>query len=105
MTSSIGVQLESTKSSSARHGFGTATRNAQQRVYLSRDHDRSNAGSASPGPGRYAVPSSMGRQTHSKKDSSPSWVFGSGGRFQVEFQHIDNYADVQVWCSAGRNDS
>eukprot|EP00240_Pyramimonas_obovata_P016216 CAMPEP_0118932362 /NCGR_PEP_ID=MMETSP1169-20130426/10006_1 /TAXON_ID=36882 /ORGANISM="Pyramimonas obovata, Strain CCMP722" /LENGTH=302 /DNA_ID=CAMNT_0006875011 /DNA_START=144 /DNA_END=1052 /DNA_ORIENTATION=+ len=90
--SSIGKQGESTKMNDPVFGFGTSTRAGAQRIFLSRDHAKSDFGKCSPGPSVYTGKSAVGRQPESKKENSPSWVFSSEERFR--YDHVDRAAHV-----------
>ncbi|CAG9466556.1 unnamed protein product [Pedinophyceae sp. YPF-701] len=80
-TVSFGPQLLATKSTSPTTKFPSTTRSAAARVYISKDHERAILGSASPGPSKYRAYSSIGSQSVSPRKTSPSFGFGSGGRF------------------------
>eukprot|EP00959_Pyramimonas_sp_CCMP1952_P262366 5486039-Pyramimonas_sp.AAC.1 len=92
LPSSIGKQGESTKLNDPVFGFGTSTRTGAQRIFLSRDHAKSDFGKCSPGPSVYTGKSAVGRQPDSKKENSPSWVFSSEERFK--YDHVERAAHV-----------
>jgi len=83
--SSLSVQVESTKPSASNPGFGSSTRDSEKKVFLSREHEKSQFGSYSPGPATYKQYASVGKQVPSTKASLPTWKFGSEGRFMYDY--------------------
>jgi len=81
--SSLGNQVASAQSSQPIYGMGTSTRDSVQKVFLSDRHSTSQfAGVGSPGPAKYEMKSSFGKQDTSAQETPPSWVFGSNERFR-----------------------
>ena len=92
--SGIGDQTLSSKASLPHYGFGTATRDQVQKVYITSDHNKALFGRGSPGPSTYMLNPAMGKQRlssgpsgysrSSKNQSQPSWVMGKAERFEPD---------------------
>lgn len=82
---SLGVQKESMRSTSPRPVFGTARRSEVQKVYLDDELMKQWYGKESPGPNMYNVPTSIGKQPDSKRESAPTWRQGTEPRFKYDF--------------------
>ncbi|EFJ37724.1 hypothetical protein SELMODRAFT_402263 [Selaginella moellendorffii] len=81
--SSVGKQHESKKGNSPSYSIGIATRQNREKVFLSKEHDKSHFGENSPGPaGNYRVRSSLGHQPNSRNSSASAFKFGSEQRFK-----------------------
>ncbi|KAK9904232.1 hypothetical protein WJX75_007359 [Coccomyxa subellipsoidea] len=74
---SVGRQPVSTKPSKPVVGFTKAQRDASKKMYISPDHDKSNYGVGSPGPGTAAPSRGIGRPQLSTHRSMPAWGFGT----------------------------
>eukprot|EP00217_Crustomastix_stigmatica_P004419 CAMPEP_0183805902 /NCGR_PEP_ID=MMETSP0803_2-20130417/38290_1 /TAXON_ID=195967 /ORGANISM="Crustomastix stigmata, Strain CCMP3273" /LENGTH=295 /DNA_ID=CAMNT_0026050661 /DNA_START=118 /DNA_END=1005 /DNA_ORIENTATION=- len=79
--SSLGLQMTSQRGTAAQFKFGTATRLATQKVYLTHAHEREYLGQHSPAPNAYKLNSSLGVQQSSRNLSAPNFKFGSADRF------------------------
>ena len=93
---SVGVQANSKKSTLPSIGFGSSTRDGQEKVYVSKDHNVALYGKATPGPttalsqtntavGKQFVshgPTGYNRTTL-KCATQPSWALGKAERFPV----------------------
>ncbi len=84
--SSLGKQSETKKQSSQQVKFGTSAR-GENKVYVSRQHEREVLGNQSPGP-KYLLPNSVGPQVTSKNKSASSIKFGSSDRFSEVKQQV-----------------
>ena len=80
----LGPQVSSKKRSPPAYGFGTSNRDQAAKVYISKDHEASTGGRASPGPAVYDYRASVGPQVIGTKESSPLWTFGTEGRFAAQ---------------------
>lgn len=76
----IGRQAFFTKKSSGAVRFGTAGRDAAQKIYLSPEHDKAGGGGASPGPTTASQQPAYGPQRLSHNANAPSWGFTRGTR-------------------------
>jgi len=87
----IGQQVTSQKATLPLYGFGSSTREHQQKVYISAEHEKVSGG---PGEGagfKYSLHPSLGSQVLSygptgyncrvKNGSQPGWVMGKAERF------------------------
>jgi len=85
LSQSVGPQVASTKASSPMPGFGTSNREQMEKLFISQEHEKAQAGNNSPGPCNYKLPEATGgRQTSSKFSSQPSWGFGTSSRWTSE---------------------
>ncbi|GFR43681.1 hypothetical protein Agub_g4789 [Astrephomene gubernaculifera] len=75
--SSLFAQASSLKPTAARARVGTADREHQRRVFVSKGHERESIGAHSPSPAVY----SPNQLASSKVRGTSSWKFGSGDRF------------------------
>ena len=89
---SVGPQLASTKPSSPMAGFGTGSREAQQKLFISNDHQADLIGKQSPGPATYHVPSGVGKQFLGKSPSMPAWGFGTAARWSSDKKALRGHA-------------
>ena len=71
MPSSIAAQIVSTKKSAATPSFGSSTRDNQQKLFLTTDHEKIHYGRHSPGPSIYQATSCFGIQQNARNRSSP----------------------------------
>ena len=88
--SGIGNQADSKKVSLPHFGFGTSTREDQERVFVTQEHNKTLFGRLSPGPSTYTLNPAMGKQHLSyepvgfqrkiRNGSQPSWIFGKSER-------------------------
>jgi hypothetical protein len=60
--SGIGNQADSKKVSLPHFGFGTSTREDQERVFVTQEHNKTLFGRLSPGPSTYTLNPAMGKQ-------------------------------------------
>ena len=83
---SVGPQVASNRSSAPMAGFGASTRQTQNKLYISPEHEKMHYGKQSPGPqsGTYTLPPTVGKQFLSRNASMPSWGFGTASRFTTE---------------------
>ena len=80
--STLGTQSESKRSSAPSYGFGSGTRETQEKVFVSQEHSALAGGnSCSPGPAVYNYRAGVGPQVSDHKESAPQWVFGTDARF------------------------
>ena len=80
MPGAIGPQIEARKKTEPKFGFGSADRNAVAKVYVSKEHSKTDFGKITPGA-IYETKSTFGKQDLSKNRSSSSCSFGSASRF------------------------
>ena len=75
--------VASNKASSPMPGFGASTRQTQDKLYISPEHEKMHFGKLSPGPqsGTYTMPPTVGKQFLSRNKSMPSWGFSTATRF------------------------
>lgn len=79
--STFGDQSVSRRRSAPSYGFGSGTRNGQEKVFVSQEHARLVPGnSVAPGP-QYNLKNSVGTQVDSGNKSAPQWAFGTASRF------------------------
>jgi hypothetical protein len=97
LDASIGPQANGAIASAPLYGFGTSTRDHQQKVFVSAEHNTINDyGKASPGPAApYKLKSGMGAQVQTfgpspyaaggsrgvRNSTQPAWVMGKAERF------------------------
>lgn len=70
-------QASSKKPTAPRTRVGTAGRDQQRKVFVSKGHERESQGAHSPSPNAYSPKHTF----NSKVKSSGGWGFGSGDRF------------------------
>jgi len=80
-SAAVGSQPLSTKANGPCFGFGTSDREGMAKVFLTREHEKVNAGKVSPGPVSYTHQEAIGRQFTSKNPQAPGWKFGSADRW------------------------
>mmetsp|Transcript_8182 Transcript_8182/g.24703 ORF Transcript_8182/g.24703 Transcript_8182/m.24703 type:complete len:256 (-) Transcript_8182:1105-1872(-) len=78
--SALGQQLLSTKDSRPAARIGTSQRAEVDKMFISKGHDRTKCGLASPGPATALHVSAVGNQVQSGRGSSPAFGFGSSHR-------------------------
>eukprot|EP00877_Chromochloris_zofingiensis_P009552 jgi/Chrzof1/4850/Cz15g01160.t1 len=81
----LGEQKESKRSTSPRAVFGTSTRDGQAKVYLDMELMKTYYGKESPPPGSYNMPSALGDQVVSTKESAPGIKIGTSLR-QLDYE-------------------
>jgi len=81
----LGKQADSNKPTLPDFSFGTASRDAESRKFISQEHAKTDYARVSPGPTVCNMKSSMGVQTASTKESAPQWVMGSDQRFRYDY--------------------
>ena len=83
LLASVGPQVASNRASSPMPGFGASTRQTQDKLYISPEHEKMHFGKLSPGPqsGTYTMPPTVGKQFLSRNKSMPSWGFSTATRF------------------------
>ncbi|KAL1500547.1 hypothetical protein AB1Y20_013202 [Prymnesium parvum] len=82
--STFGAQQLSRRKSSPQYGFGSSTREDQQKVFVSQEHASLNVAYAvprSPGPAKYEHRPAVGPQVNGRIRSAPMWRFGEAERF------------------------
>ena len=84
MPQGVGIQVEGTKATQPRFGFGSAGREHVSKVFVSEEHNKSLHGIESPGPFMYRRDPSIGAQHLSQKDNGPKWVFPTADRFKYD---------------------
>jgi len=80
VTSTLGNQLVSSRSSAPLYGFGTSTRENREKVFISTEHAELSNMPLSPGPAKYGALSTLGPQLTDGR-SEPQWVFAKNERF------------------------
>ena len=80
---SVGKQPLSVKRTASSAKFGTGTRDAIKKTFISKEHEKVSYGLNSPGPVTANARSSMGNQTQSVKLSAPGWGFGTEQRIKA----------------------
>ncbi|KAG2483294.1 hypothetical protein HYH03_017841 [Edaphochlamys debaryana] len=75
--SALFAQANSKKPTAPTYRLGTAERERSRAVFVSKAHERENAGKHSPAPNHYSPNSTQS----SKHKAGSSWRFGSGDRF------------------------
>ena len=84
LRASVGPQVSSRFRTQPIAGFGTSKVATQNKLYVSKQHDKMHFGKDSPGPlAKYEIGPSVGRQFHSKDSSQPAWGFGSQDRWHT----------------------
>jgi len=80
---SIGPQVASNRAAAPMPGFGASTRQTQDKLYISPEHEKMHYGKLSPGPqsGSFTLPPTVGKQFLSRNKSMPSWGFSQASRF------------------------
>merc|ERR1712185_473085 len=82
--STFGAQPMSRRRTSPQFGFGSSTREHQDKVFISQEHAALNtAVPRSPGPATYVPRASIGPQVNAQMKSSPLWGFGNSQRFEL----------------------
>jgi hypothetical protein len=86
LSSTFGGQKSSSRRTAPSFGFGAATREVANKVFVSQEHTAlATAGMHSPGPAKYDMPPSIGgTQPEGRKASAPSYGFSKGARFMTE---------------------
>ena len=81
--STFGDQSSSRRRSAPSFGFGSGTRETQEKVFVSQEHAALSTGNVrSPGPAAgYSVRPSVGGQVSSSARSAPQWAFGTSQRW------------------------
>lgn len=79
----LGPQVSSKRATAPSYGFGSGTRETQERVFISHEHASLSSGGVarSPGPAVYSHRPSVGVQVDGAKESAPLWAFGTEERF------------------------
>ncbi|CAM6007632.1 unnamed protein product [Sphagnum balticum] len=85
---SVGKQNESHKITLPSVGFTRCSRDLRQKVFLSKEHDKSHYGENSPGPAIFGQVSSMGNQANSKQMNPPFIRFTKGLRWNPPIDDI-----------------
>jgi len=77
------AQCIAAKKSAPSYGFGSATREQANKLFVSQEHTLiATGGTASPGPAHYLLPASVGgKQPDGRKKDPPTWSFGGADRF------------------------
>ena len=81
MPSSIAAQVVSTRKSAASPSFGSSTRDNQQKLFMTTDHEKIHYGRHSPGPSVYHGTSCFGIQQNARNRSSPMWRMSKSSRY------------------------
>lgn len=76
----VGKQFLSNKQSLPSPKIGTSSRDASNKLFISKEHEKSQFGNNSPGPASGVTVMACGPQKLSVKKSSPSWGFGTSAR-------------------------
>lgn len=86
VTTSIGgKQPDARKIDAPVWTFGGAKREKARKIFVSQAHQKTDFhGVDSPGPGRYDVPTTLGKQADGAISSPPAWLFGSAVRTIME---------------------
>ena len=80
----FGKQVRGNWRSSPEYGFGSCTRDMQDKVFVSSEHARLVGGGVeSPGVGAYSHHPSVGKQVDGAKASSPLFSFGTGAQYMA----------------------
>jgi len=80
----IGKQSTSAKRNAPGFRVGSATRDAEAKVYISEEQSKSNYGAVSPGPNTYPGESALGKQAVSTRNTYPFWGFSNDSRFKYD---------------------
>lgn len=85
-SSTFGSQMSSRRRSAPSFGFGVATREVANKVFISQEHTAlATAGLHSPGPAVYMLPNSVGgKQPDGRRIDPPSYGMGKSSRFMTE---------------------
>ena len=83
---SIASQVQSTKKTASTFSFGSSTRDKQEKIFMTTDHEKIHYGRHSPGPGAYSGKSCFGMQHSARNRSSPMWKMASSARFEYEYE-------------------
>ena len=85
-SSTFGSQKSSRRTTAPAFGFGAATREVANKVFVSQEHTAlATAGMHSPGPAKYLLPASIGgKQPDGRRPDAPSYGFSKGSRFMTE---------------------
>ena len=86
----FGEQCQSKRPSAPAYGFGTASREHANKLYMSKDHAKLSSGHHSPGPSVYTLRGSVGTQADGRKISSANWSFGTSERFTYDKKSAQN---------------
>eukprot|EP00798_Chlamydomonas_sp_ICE-L_P011851 gene11851-14956_t len=78
--SSMGIQPSSSKKTLPNPKIGTSTRDAANKVFISKEHEKGMFGRDTPGPTTAPRIDSVGNQTLSAKRTNPSFGFGTAKR-------------------------
>lgn len=81
-TAACGKQILSKKSTLPSIGFGSSSRDSCKKLFISPDHEKSNYGVCSPGPGTGLQRSAVGKQPLAVNRSSSTWSFGTEKRLR-----------------------
>lgn len=76
----FGKQALSNRATGSQAKMGTSQRDAAKKIFISREHEKSQYGELSPGPATAPVVNSFGSQKLSVKKTYPSWGFGTSKR-------------------------
>jgi|AntAceMinimDraft_5_1070358.scaffolds.fasta_scaffold04121_3 hypothetical protein len=74
--SMFGSQILSARETAPAFGFGSSGRDATSKLFLTKEQTATYVGTVGPGP-IYDVPSSIGAQSSSKKNTAPAYKFGA----------------------------
>ena len=78
----VSKQVISTKPSLPLYGFGSSTRDHQEKVFISPEHSAVTGGGEAPGPGTYPMgPMTGAKVASSRQVTGKSWGFGTSQRF------------------------
>ena len=83
--SSIGRNPDSNKINQAAFGFGTASRDDAQRVFISAAAARVRFGMESPGPASYSSQNGVGIQPSSTRRTEPAFSIGTEQRLKYDY--------------------
>ena len=83
MSCGASAQLISTKKAAPAYGFGSASRDQVNKLFVSQEHTLiATGGKDSPGPAKYLLPASVGgKQPDGRKPDPPTWTFSGANRF------------------------
>ena len=81
----FGDQILSNRNSNPKYGFGTAGRQSSFKLFHTKEQTAGNVGIVGPGP-IYDVPSSVGLQNNSRKNSAPAYRFGARAASDANLQ-------------------
>ena len=84
--STFGAQPLSRRRTSPQYGFGSSSREDQEKVFITQEHAELNTGgpARSPGPATYLMRAAVGPQVNGQLKSAPLWGFGTAERFKAE---------------------